>query len=155
LPPAPREAESRKSMEQRISFITLGVADISRARAFYETLGWKALPQSNESVTFFQCGGIVFALFGRTDLAEDARVAPYGEGFSGVALAHNVRTREEVDAVLAEAEAAGGRILKPGEEAFWGGYTGYFSDPDNHVWEVAWNPGGMLGEDGSFRFPER
>ena len=139
-------------MEQRISFITLGVSDITRARAFYETLGWQALAQSNESVAFFQCGGIVFALFGRTALAEDAKVAPYGEGFSGVALAHNVREKHEVDLVLAEVEAAGGRILKSGEEAFWGGYTGYFSDPDNHIWEVAWNPGGMIGADGSFHF---
>lgn len=139
-------------MEQRVSLITLGVADLPRAREFYETLGWQALPQSNDTVVFFQCGGIVFALFGRQALAEDAQVAPYGEGFSGVALAHNVRQKEDVDAVLAEAEAAGGRILKRGEEAFWGGYTGYFSDPDNHVWEVAWNPGGVIGEDGSFHF---
>lgn len=142
-------------MEQRLSFITLGVADVARARAFYETLGWRALPQSNESVTFFQCGGIVFALFGRLALAEDAGLAPHGEGFSGFALAHNVREKDEVDTVLAEAEAAGGKILKRGQEAFWGGYTGYFSDPDGHVWEVAWNPGGLIGEDGSFSFPEQ
>ena len=139
-------------MEQRISFITLGVADLPRAQEFYETLGWRALPQSNATVAFFQCGGIVFALFGREALAEDAKVAPYGEGFSGVALAHNVREKGDVDAVLAEAEAAGGRILKRGTDAFWGGYTGYFSDPDGHVWEVAWNPGGVIGEDGSFHF---
>lgn len=139
-------------MEQRVSFITLGVADLPRAREFYETLGWRALPQSNETVAFFQCGGIVFALFSRQSLAEDANVAPYGEGFSGIALAHNVREKDEVDAVLAEAEAAGGRILKRGEDAFWGGYTGYFSDLDSHVWEVAWNPGGVIGEDGSFHF---
>ena len=127
-------------MEQRVSFITLGVADLPRAQEFYETLGWRALPQSNATVAFFQCGGIVFALFGREALEEEAHVAPYGEGFSGVALAHNVREKEDVDAVLAEAEAAGGRILKRGTDAFWGGYTGYFSDPDGHVWEVAWNP---------------
>ncbi|MEP2828516.1 VOC family protein [Parvibaculum sp.] len=139
-------------MEQRISFITLGVADLARAQGFYETLGWTPLPQSNPSVCFFQCGGIVFALFGRDALAEDAKLAPYGEGFSGVALAHNVREKDEVDQVLAEAEAAGGRIMKRGEEAFWGGYTGYFADPDNHIWEVAWNPGGIIGEDGSFHF---
>lgn len=139
-------------MEQRISFITLGVTDVARARQFYEKLGWKPLVQSNPSVTFFQCGGIVFGLFGREALAQDAKVAPYGEGFSGVALAHNVRAKSEVDAVLAEAQAAGGRIMKPGEDAFWGGYTGYFSDPDNHLWEVAWNPHGLIGEDGSFHF---
>ncbi|PKQ08233.1 MAG: glyoxalase [Alphaproteobacteria bacterium HGW-Alphaproteobacteria-11] len=141
-------------MEQRVSFITLGVADVARARAFYEALGWRALPQSNESVAFFQCGGIVFALFGRLALAEDAGLAPHGEGFSGFALAHNVREKDEVDATLAEAEAAGGKILKRGSDAFWGGYTGYFSDPDGHVWEVAWNPQGVIGTDGSFRFPE-
>ena len=139
-------------MEQRVSFITLGVADLPRAQEFYETLGWRALPQSDATVAFFQCGGIVFALFGREALAEDAHVAPYGEGFSGVALAHNVREKEDVDAVLAEAEAAGGRILKRGTDAFWGGYTGYFSDPDGHVWEVAWNPGGVISADGSFHF---
>ncbi|PKQ03589.1 MAG: hypothetical protein CVT71_03035 [Alphaproteobacteria bacterium HGW-Alphaproteobacteria-10] len=97
-------------------------------------------------------GGIVFALFGRQALAEDAKVAPYGEGFSGVALAHNVREKSEVDEVLAEAEAAGGRIMRPGGDAFWGGYTGYFADPDNNLWEVAWNPDGIIGEDGSFHF---
>jgi len=140
-------------MEQRLSLITLGVADLARAQRFYETLGWRSLPQSKATVAFFQCGGIVFALFGRAALAEDANLAPYGEGFSGIALAHNVRKKEEVDAVLAEAEAAGGKILKRGQDAFWGGYTGYFSDPDGHVWEVAWNPKGIIGADGSFRFP--
>lgn len=140
-------------MEQRLSLLTLGVADLARAQGFYETLGWRALPQSNATVAFFQCGGIVFALFGRAALAEDANLAPYGEGFSGIALAHNVRKKEDVDAVLAEAEAAGGKILKRGQEAFWGGYTGYFSDLDGHVWEVAWNPKGIIGADGSFRFP--
>ncbi len=140
-------------MEQRLSLLTLGVADLARAQGFYETLGWRALPQSNATVAFFQCGGIVFALFGRAALAEDANLAPHGEGFSGFSLAHNVRKKEEVDTVLAEAEAAGGKILKRGQEAFWGGYTGYFSDPDGHVWEVAWNPKGIIGADGSFRFP--
>ena len=142
-------------MEQRLSLITLGVADLGRARGFYETLGWRTLPQSNDSVAFYQCGGIVFALFGRNALAEDANLAPHGEGFSGIALAHNVREKDEVDALLAEAEAAGGKILKRGCDAFWGGYTGYFSDPDGHVWEVAWNPGAIIGADGSFRFAER
>ena len=139
-------------MEPRISFITLGVTDLARSRQFYEMLGWTPLPQSSPTVTFFQCGGIVFALFGREALAEDAKVAAYGEGCSGVALAHNVREKNEVDEVLAEAEAAGGRILRRGGDAFWGGYTGYFADPDNHLWEVAWNPGGFIGEDGSFHF---
>ncbi len=135
-----------------MSLITLGIADLARSQAFYQALGWRALPQSNASVVFFQCGSIIFALFGREALAEDAHLAPYGEGFSGIALAHNVREKDEVDAVLTEAEAAGGKILKRGQEAVWGGFTGYFSDPDGHVWEVAWNPKGMIGPDGAFHF---
>ena len=126
-------------MEQRLSMVTLGVADVGRARAFYERLGWKASAASVESTAFFQLGGMILALWGRAELAADAGIADPG-GFGGVALAHNVRTREEVDAVLAEAQAAGARILKPAREAFWGGYTGYFQDPDGHIWEAAWNP---------------
>lgn len=127
-------------MEPRLSFVTLGVADIARARAFYERLGFRASSDSNETVTFFDAGGVVLALFGRATLAEDAKVADSPPGFSGVALAHNVRTEAEVAQVLTEAEAAGATILKPAERAFWGGHTGYFQDPDGHIWEVAFNP---------------
>lgn len=127
-------------MEPRISFVTLGVADIARARAFYEKLGFKASSASNKNVTFFDAGGVVLALFGRKALADDAGVSDKGSGFSRIAVAHNVRSEEEVARVLGEAEAAGATILKPSQKAFWGGQSGYFTDPDGHVWEVAYNP---------------
>lgn len=127
-------------MEQRLSIVTLGVRDMGRARAFYEQLGWRASSASNESVTFFGAGGVVFGLYGREALAEDAKVSAKGSGFEGIALAHNARSREDVDAVIAEAEAAGATVVKRAEDAFWGGYSGYFADPDGHLWEVAWNP---------------
>ena len=138
-------------MEQRLSLVTLGVADLERARRFYEDgLGWRR-GNDHPEVAFYQIGGAVLALFGRDALAADARVAAAGSNFGGVALAYNTRTREEVDAVLAEAEAAGATILKPAEDAFWGGYSGYFADPDGHLWEIAWNPDWTLTEDGSVR----
>ena len=143
-------------MEQRLSLVTLGVADLARSRRFYkEGLGWRASGASTEEVTFFQLGGIALALWGREALAEDARLPGPGPGggFGGIALAHNVRTREEVDAILARARAAGGRVLRPGEDASWGGYTGYFADPDGHLWEVAWNPHFTLRDDGSLQLP--
>jgi predicted lactoylglutathione lyase len=127
-------------MEQRLSLVTLGVREMARARGFYERLGWRASSASNEAVTFFQAGGVVFGLYSREALAEDASVSPDGSGFSGVALAHNTQSREAVDAVIAEAEAAGGIVVKPAEDVFWGGYSGYFADPDGHLWEVTWNP---------------
>ena len=135
-------------MEQRVSVITLGVADVGRSRRFYEGLGWTP-GFAQDDVVFFQTGGLVFSLFARESLAKDANVSAEGSGFTGIALAHNVRSTADVDAVLAQAEAAGARILKPGQEAFWGGYTGYFADPDGHVWEVAWNPGWPIKPDGT------
>ena len=143
-------------MEQRLSLVTLGVADLARSRRFYEQgLGWRASGASTAEVAFFQLGGVALALWGREALAADARLPASGPGgdFGGVALAHNVRTREEVDAVLACARAAGGRVLKAGEDAPWGGCTGYFADPDGHLWEVAWNPHFTLREDGSLGLP--
>ena len=138
-------------MEQRISLITLGVADLERSRRFYEEcLGWRP-GYTSEEIVFFQAGGMVLALYPRAALAADARLAATGSGFGGIALAHNVRTREAVDAVLAEAAAAGATILKPAEEAFWGGYSGYFADPDGHPWEIAWNPHWTIEADGSVR----
>jgi catechol 2,3-dioxygenase-like lactoylglutathione lyase family enzyme len=127
-------------VEPRLSFVTLGVSDIARSRAFYEKLGFKPSSASNESVTFFDAGGVVLALFGRAALAEDAKVSDTAPGFSGVAIAHNVRSEIEVAEVLAEAEAAGATITRPSGRAFWGGRTGYFKDPDGHLWEVAYNP---------------
>lgn len=138
-------------MEQRLSLVTLGVADLERARRFYEDgLGWRRGNRHAE-VVFFQLPGMVLALFGRTELAADAQVLPEGSGFGGIALAYCTRSREEVDTVLAEATAAGGTLLKPAQDAFWGGYSGYFADPDGHPWEVAWNPEWTIAEDGGIR----
>lgn len=127
-------------MEPRLSLVTLGVADVARARTFYETLGFEASSDSNASVAFFGAGGVVLALFGRAALAEDAKVADGAPGFSGIALAHNARSEADVERVLAEAVAAGATLVKPAERVFWGGYSGYFKDPDGHLWEVAFNP---------------
>lgn len=128
-------------MEQRVSIIGLGVRDLAAARAFYlEGLGWRASGASNEGITFIQIGGIALSLYPRDKLAEDVGVDPSGEGFAGVTIAYNTRSRAEVDQVLKQAEAAGGRLVKAAEDVFWGGYSGYFADPDGHLWEVAWNP---------------
>jgi len=135
-------------MEPRVSIITLGVQDVARARMFYETLGFKASSSSRESVTFFDAGGVVLGLYGRGPLAEDATVDDSPPGFSGVALAYNARSEVDVDAVLAEAVAAGAKLIKPAGKVFWGGYSGYFADPDGHLWEVAFNPYFKLSDDG-------
>ncbi len=141
-------------MDQRLSIVTLGVADLAASRSFYQRLGWTpSSAASNDDIVFFQLGGMVLALYDRDALARDAKLVP-GEGFGGVALAYNGRSKEEVDATLAAAEAAGARILKPAEEVFWGGYSGYFADPDGHAWEVAWNPHFPLRDDGSIELPE-
>lgn len=135
-------------MQPRLTLITLGVADLGRARAFYEALGFKAGRASNDSVTFFPAAGVVLALWGRAALAEDAGVADKPTGFAGVALAHNARSEADVDAALAEAVAAGGKLIKPAAKTFWGGYAGYFADPDGHLWEVAHNPYFTLDAEG-------
>ena len=141
-------------MEQRVSIITLGVADLRRSREFYERLGWRRSMAQNEGIVFFQAGCMVLALYPRAELAKDANVASDGAGFSGVALAHNVRDRKEVDKVLEQARSVGAKLVKPAEEAFWGGYSGYFSDADGFLWEVAWNPFFPIAEDGSIRIPD-
>jgi uncharacterized protein len=141
-------------MEQRLSLVTLGVADLARSRGFYESLGWRRSMANTEGIAFFQAGGMALALYPRHELAKDANVAADGYGFRGFALAYNARSREEVDSVLAEAQAAGATILKPAQEAFWGGYSGYFSDPDGFLWEAAWNPSFSIEKDGSIRIPE-
>jgi len=136
-------------IEPRLSIVTLGVADLVRARRFYEEgLGWKASSASQGDVVFFQLGGMALALYPREALAEDACVDAKGSGFSGITLAYNVRAKAEVSAFLAVAEAAGGKILKPARDVFWGGHSGYFADPDGHLWEVAWNPYSNLNERG-------
>ncbi|HEX2041449.1 MAG TPA: VOC family protein [Acidimicrobiales bacterium] len=136
-------------MEQRVSLVTLGVADIARAWRFYEALGWSGESPDGD-VVFFQAGGMVVALWGRDKLAEDSCVEDSG-GWGGVTLAYCVRSPEEVDTVLADAEAAGATIGRPGAPTFWGGYSGIFVDPDGHPWEVAHNPGWTLEADGSVR----
>ena len=134
-------------MEQRVSLVTLGVADLGRARTFYEGLGWTTSGDADD-VVFFQAGGMVLALWGRDELARDSAVTDTG-GWGGVTLAYNVRSPQEVDAVIEEARRAGARIGREPAETFWGGYSGVFVDPDGHPWEVAHNPGWTLSDDGS------
>ncbi len=146
-------------MDQRISLVTLGVSDLARARRFYEGLGWRG--QEVEETVFFQAGGLAVVLWSRAKLAADAGVDDRsgdgersGAGFGGVALAQNVRSRADVDRVLAEAESAGGVVTQPAGETFYGGYAGWFTDPDGHAWEVAYNPGFTLAADGSLLLPD-
>lgn len=141
-------------MEQRVSLVTLGVADLKRSREFYERLGWRRSMAKAEGVVFFQAGGMALALFPRQELAKDANVTPQGDGFRAISLAYNARNRAEVNAVLDEAEAAGAKLVKPAQDAWWGGYSGYFSDPDGFLGEVGWNPSFAMAEDGSIRIPE-
>jgi uncharacterized protein len=141
-------------MEQRISLITLGVADLARSKDFYQRLGWRRSMTQTDGIVFFQAGGMGLALYPREELAKDANLSADGAGFCGMTLAYNARNREEVDAVLRQAEAAGAKILKHAKEAFWGGYSGYFSDPDGFAWEVAWNPSFPIAPDGSIRLPD-
>jgi hypothetical protein len=133
-------------MEQRLSLVTLGVADLERAERFYSALGWQRTGD-DEDVVFFQCGGMVVALWDRGSLAEDSAVEDAG-GWGGVTLAVNLRSPDEVDTVLAEAAAAGAVIGRKGAETFWGGYSGVFIDPDGHPWEVAHNPFWTITADG-------
>jgi uncharacterized protein len=135
-------------MEQRLSLVTLGVGDLARSRAFYETLGWRTGAAPDDDVVFFQAGGMIVALWDRRMLADDSG-AQDGGGWGGVTLAYNARSPEQVDAVLAEAQAAGAKIARAGAETFWGGYSGVFVDPDGHPWEVAHNPHWTLHDDGS------
>ena len=135
-------------MEQRLSLVTLGVRDLERARRFYLALGWTSGAAPADDVVFFQAGCMIVALWGRDQLAEDTVVEDSG-GWGGITLAYNTRSREEVDSVLAEAEAAGATIPRAGAETFWGGYSGVLVDPEGHAWEVAHNPHWTIGEDGS------
>lgn len=144
-------------MEQRISLLTLGVHDLQQARSFYEQLGWRG--QQVQETVFFQAGGLAVVLWDRTKLAADCGLEDRGANgstaaFSGVALAHNVRQREQVDEVLTAARAAGAAITRPATTTFYGGYAGVFTDPDGHAWEVAHNPGFPLAADGSLVLPD-
>jgi len=138
-------------MEQRVSLITLGVADVEVSKAFYERLGWHVGLDVEETV-FFQIGDAILTLWGRDKLAADSGVTD-NAGWGGVTLAHNVASRDEVDRVIEEARAAGATIGREPAETFYGGYAGVFIDPDGHPWEVAHNPGFELGDDGSVRLP--
>jgi catechol 2,3-dioxygenase-like lactoylglutathione lyase family enzyme len=141
-------------MEPRVSFVTLGISDLERSVKFYrDGLGFPLSSASKGDVAFFKTGGVVLALYPTEKLAEDAHVPPAGSGFRGVTLAHNVRSREEVSAVLALAEAAGATITKPAQDTFWGGHGGYFADPDGHLWEAVWNPFFPFAEDGRVIVP--
>ena len=141
-------------LPQRLSLVTLGVADVARSRAFYERLGFQAADFQNEAVVFFaMSNGVALALFGRQPLAEDANVPHMGDGFRGVTCAINLASEVEVDAALTFAESCGGRITKPAQKVFWGGYSGYFADPDGHLWEVAYNPFFPVSTDGRVSLP--
>ena len=137
---------------QRVTLITLGVADLDRSRQFYAALGW--IPtREQEGVIFYQINGLVLGLFGLGPLAEDQGRPDAVLGSGAMTLAQNFRTTEEVDAAFARALTAGAAALKKPEEVFWGGYSGYYADPDGHVWEVAMNPFWPLNDDGSLTLP--
>jgi len=139
-------------MEQRVSLITLGVRDLGVSRKFYvEGLGWKPAFE-NSDIIFFQAGGMIFALFLRDQLAADFNADPREFGRPVMSLAYNVRSKDEVDPILQAAVAAGGTLLKAAREAPWGGYSGYFADPDGFAWEIAWNPAWRIDTDGSVEF---
>ncbi|HEV7462590.1 MAG TPA: VOC family protein [Methyloceanibacter sp.] len=142
-------------MSAHISLITLGVADVAKATAFYQRLGFvKSKKASQEEVSFLQAGGVVLAIWSREAQPDDARANALWTGNGGMVVAQNVASEGDVDALMAKAEAAGARILKPAAKTFWGGYDGYFADPDGHVWEVAFNPYWALDEDGRIKLPE-
>jgi catechol 2,3-dioxygenase-like lactoylglutathione lyase family enzyme len=142
-------------MNARITVVTLGVADLGRSRQFYcEGLGWRASSASNDHIVFIDAGGVVLGLYPKSLLAEDAKLDPAGSGFGGVTLAQNVGSKAEADAALEAARKAGAKILKPAEDTFWGGYSGYFADPDGYPWEVAFNPHWPLDAGGQVVLPE-
>ncbi len=143
-------------MEQRLSMVSLGVENVAESTAFYDRLGWKkSETASNDAITFIQLGGIMLGLYGRGPLAEDIGIEDSARtDFSGITLAHNTRSKEQVDDVLSLVVNAGAKLLKPGQDVFWGGYSGYFADPDGHIWEVAWNPFLEISENGAIILPD-
>lgn len=140
-------------MKQKISFITLGVKDLTRSRIFYTSLGWIESSGSQAEIAFFSVGTVVFGLFQREALADDANVSAVGSGFPGFTLAHNVESEEAVVKTLGEAVAAGATLARPAEKVFWGGYRGYFADPDGFLWEVCFNPFFPLDGEGNVQLP--
>jgi len=141
-------------MKQTISFVTRGVADLDRSRRFYQALGWQESSGSQEQVAFFQVGTIGVALFGQESLSDDANLSSEGSGFPGFSLAHNVASEMEVDTTLLEAVSAGGKLVRSGEKAAWGGFRGYFADPDGFLWEVCFNPFFPLDQHGFIQLPK-
>ena len=149
-----RRRSSKPAAAPRLTVVTLGVSDLARSRRFYcDGLGFSQSSASNVQIVFLDAGGGVLALYPRELLAKDAQVSPKGSGFGGITLACNVGTKAEVDAALEAARKAGAKILKPAQEAFWGGYSGYFADPDGHPWEVAYNPHWKLDAEGRVMLP--
>lgn len=146
-------APFRDAIPQRLSLITLGVESVPVARAFYERLGFRASGFDSDNVAFFDMNGTILGLFGRAPLAEDANVQREGLGFRAVSCAINMENEAAVDRALAFAQSCGGRITKPAQKVFWGGYSGYFADPDGHLWEIAYNPGFPLDANGRPQLP--
>ena len=140
--------------ERRVSLITLGVDDLARSKAFYEAMGWTG--QEIEETVFIQAGGLAVVLWARAALAKDAGIEPLPDrsAFGGIALAHNVRSPAEVDEIMATAQGAGATVTRAAEPTTYGGYAGYFADPDGHLWEVAHNPGFALSDDGTLTLPD-
>jgi len=143
------------TISPRVSLVTLGVADVAASSAFYERLGFRrSATAGNETIAFFALDNLVLGLYPRSSLAEDAHVPDTPPGFDGITLAQNRSSRQEVDAALLAAVKAGARLMKPARKVFWGGYSGYFADPDGHLWEVAYNPFFPLDDDGAIILPE-
>ncbi len=138
----------------RLTLVTLGVSDVARATAFYEALGLKRSSAGDATVSFFDAGGVILAVCGRESLAEEAQVDPAGSGFRGQSLAWNLNSPVEVDKALVRMVAAGGRLAKAAEKTFWGGYAGYATDPDGHLWEVAYNPHFPFDAQGGLKLPD-
>jgi len=136
-------------MKPRLSVITLGVKDFSLSLKFYrDGLGWPTKATENDDIAFLNLGGIVLSLYPYEKLAEDATVKPDGSGFNGITLAYNTASEKEVEEILIIAERAGAKIIKPAQKVFWGGYSGYFADPDGYLWEVAYNPFWKMNDKG-------
>lgn len=141
-------------MDLRVNVITLGVEDIKRSKKFYEDLGFNPSSVSNEHFVAFQLSNLIFCLYPMSSLAEDAMMNSISEGFRGTTISCNVTTKQDVRDLLDQAEKFGAKIIKPAQDVFWGGHSGYFSDLDGHLWEVAWNPHWSIGSDGIVRLPE-
>jgi len=139
-------------MKQHLHLITLGVMGFEKSKKFYaETLGWKPSSASNDDIAFFQAGGVVLGLYPREKLVEDAMTSSEGSGFSGITLAYNAQSEAEVDEIISDLKSKGVKIVKEPQKVFWGGYSSYFADPDDYLWEVAYNPFFPFDENGNLK----